>query len=221
MSERVEAHSDKLGFERLVFFSDAVMAIAITLMALEIRLPELAPDQAAAQIGAAVQALIPHIFVYVLSFLVIGTYWVVHHRLFRMMRRYNYRLMWLNIIYLMLVAFVPAATNALGMYPDLPMVTVLYSVSITLVGLSEFLVWIYALRQGYVVHVTATPRLNLYISIRILTPPLIFLLSLLIVPFSILATQLSWALMIPMFYLLRFIFPREHAERAVFESGEV
>ncbi|MFN8452905.1 MAG: hypothetical protein U0521_30895, partial [Anaerolineae bacterium] len=56
-------------------------------------------------------------------------------------------------------------------------------------------------------------------SARILTPPLVFLLSLLTIPFSPNVTELSWALMIPVFYLLRFIFPREHAARRDFEQG--
>lgn len=212
-------HAATMGFERLVFFSDAVLAIAITLMALEIRLPEMGQDASEQQIVTAVQGLVPHIFVYVLSFLVIGTYWVLHHRLFRMIRRYDYRLIWLNVVFLMFVAFVPAATNALGSYSFSPTVTALYAVSLALVGLSEYVVWWYALRQKFVQHVSSAPRLDRYISARILTPPLVFLLSLLTIPFSPNVTELSWALMIPVFYALRFIFPREHAARRDFEQG--
>src|SRR4051812_24664751 len=105
MGQQVEPandeHGDQLGFERLVFFSDAVMAIAITLMALEIRLPELQPQLTSDQVSAAFQTLLPHIGVYILSFLVIGLYWMVHHRLFRVIRRYDVTLMWLNLIFLM------------------------------------------------------------------------------------------------------------------------
>ena len=224
MSQQVEHanedHSDELGFERLVFFSDAVLAIAITLMALEIRLPELEPERAADQISVAFQALLPHIGVYILSFLVIGIYWTVHHRLFRQIRRYNSRLMWFNLFFLMMAAFLPVATNALGTYSSLPLVTAFYAVSVALVGLSEFALWLYAVRSGFMVQ-PAAKHSRLYFGIRILVPPLTFLLSILLIPVSVDWAQASWALMIPILFGLRFIFPREHAERALFEQGEL
>ncbi len=147
MAEQREQDSevlhDELGFERIVFFSDAVMAIAITLMALEIRVPELEPDLAAAQINDALRGLFPHIFVYILSFVVIGAYWLVHHRVFRQIKRFDSILIWLNLIFLMTVAFVPVATNALGTYPDLSVVAAFYAVSLALVGLAEGSMWLY------------------------------------------------------------------------------
>ena len=157
-----EKETDPLGFERLVFFSDAVMAIAITLMTLEIRLPELDPARAADPINAALLTMVPHIAVYVLSFVVIGTYWVLHHRLFRLIKRYDITLIWLNLVFLMFVAFVPVATNALGDYSGLPIVTTLYAVSLALMGLSQGGLWWYALLKNFVVFPHKAPRLGLY-----------------------------------------------------------
>lgn len=211
--------SNALGFERLVFFSDAVMAIAITLMALEIRIPDLEPEASATQLSMALRSLVPHIAVYLLSFVVIGTYWLLHHRLFRLIRRYDVTLIWINLIFLMFVAFVPAATNGLGTYSSSSVVTALYAVSLALVGLSEFVLWRYAVHKGFVVYGSSAPRLTLYITLRVLTPPAIFLLSLLVVWFDPHLAQLSWALMIPVFLALRMVFPREHAARVLFESG--
>ncbi len=223
MSDQVEnasgSRGDELGFERLVFFSDAVMAIAITLMALEIRLPELEPETSAAQISAAFQTLLPHIGVYVLSFLVIGLYWMVHHRLFRVIRRYNTTLMWFNLIFLMAVGFLPVATNALGVYPNFPLTTAFYAVSIAIVGISEFVVWFYALRKGYIPPYTARYG-ALYFALRVLIPPAIFLLSILIIPISVDWAKYSWALMVPLLYLLGLIFPAERAERVRYEQGQ-
>ena len=220
MNESVaDQHGSELGFERLVFFSDAVMAIAITLMALEIRIPELEPEVAAGQIDAAIRSLVPQVAVYLLSFVVIGTYWLLHHRLFRLIRRYDVTLIWLNLVFLMFVAFVPAATNGLGKYSSLPIVTALYAVSLASVGLSELILWRYAVNKGFVVYGSSAPRLNLYITLRLLTPPTIFLLSLLVTWLDPHLAQISWALMIPTFLALRLLFPREHAARVQFESG--
>ena len=67
-----------LGFERLVFFSDAVFAIAITLLIIEVRLPALPDDPTDADIVAALRQTLPSIFAYVLSFATIGLYWLSH-----------------------------------------------------------------------------------------------------------------------------------------------
>lgn len=211
--------SNALGFERLVFFSDAVLAIAITLMALEIRIPELAPARAAEQIGAALATLVPHIFVYVLSFLVIGLYWTIHHRLFRLIQHYNSGLIWFNLIFLMTVAFVPVATNAFGTYPQLGLTTAFYAVSVALVGLSEVALWTYATRHNF----TRTPEgapFSRYFVLRMLVPPLVFLLSIPIAVFSPDLAQISWASMMPIMYALRFLFPEGHAQRERVFEGE-
>lgn len=219
MSENAEdQRSTELGFERLVFFSDAVLAIAITLMALEIRVPEMEPEVAAAQISAAFNSLLPHIFVYVLSFLVVGMYWMVHHRLFRAIRRYDARLIWLNLIFLMIIAFLPVATNALGNYPDLPLVVAFYAVSVALVGIAEFVLWLYATRKRYLVSVDAA-RANVYFGLRMLTAPAVFLLSLLLLPLGADLTKYSWAMIVPILFGLRYLFPEAHAERQRLDTG--
>ena len=75
-----DSGSELLALERIVFFSDAVFAIAATLLALEIRLPETNNNS----FSSALFALLPSIPVYALSFVVIAAYWVAHHRLFRL-----------------------------------------------------------------------------------------------------------------------------------------
>jgi uncharacterized membrane protein len=73
-----DSESSLLALERISFFSDAVFAIAATLLALEIRLPE-AQDNS---VSSAILGLLPSIAVYALSFVVIAVYWVAHHRMF-------------------------------------------------------------------------------------------------------------------------------------------
>src|SRR5688572_2585814 len=91
-----EQHLESLGLDRIVFFSDAVIAIAITLLALDIRLPELDEPNGAA-LRDALWDLRPNYLSYLISFFVIGMYWQVHHRIFREVRRYDERLVWLNL----------------------------------------------------------------------------------------------------------------------------
>ncbi len=74
--------SDKgrLGLDRLIFFSDAVFAISITLLVLEIRLPAMEGNVTSTMLVSGLLALWPKYLAYVISFLVIGIFWIAHHR---------------------------------------------------------------------------------------------------------------------------------------------
>src|SRR5512143_3862197 len=87
---------EQLGLERIVFFSDAVMAIAITLLALDLRLPVVDAAVAGQVLPAQLAALQPRFMTFCISFIVIGIYWISHHRYFGYIRRYDTRLILLN-----------------------------------------------------------------------------------------------------------------------------
>jgi uncharacterized membrane protein len=108
----IEAGTD---VERLVFFSDAVFAIAITLLALEIRLPEL-HDPSAAGLSEALLGLWPKFSSFAISFWIVGTLWLGHHRIFHHIKRYDRRLLLINLLLLMWVALMPFSGSLLGEY---------------------------------------------------------------------------------------------------------
>ena len=164
------------GFERLVFFSDAVFAIAITLLALEIRLPDGLPATGPITFRALFGALVPHLFAYVLSFLVIGIYWTYHHRIFRYIRAYDRRLIWLNLYLLMAVAFIPFPTGLLGEHGGEEGPDVLYAATQAVAGLLAALLWRHAVVAGLLVPGVA-PALIRRTAIRAIGIPLVFLLS--------------------------------------------
>ena len=112
--KQASSEQDQLGLERLLFFSDAVFAIAITLLALEIRLPSLEGSLTNDQLFQDLLAIWPKYFSYALSFLVIGAFWMGHHRKFRFILRYDTNLILLNIFLLMGVAFIPFPTTVIG-----------------------------------------------------------------------------------------------------------
>jgi Endosomal/lysosomal potassium channel TMEM175 len=105
------------GLGRLLALADGVFAIALTLLVIEITLPEGTSD---ARLGAALVALGPRYFAYVLSFAVIARFWIAHHHVFRYLRGYDDTLLWLNFLPLMLVAFLPFPTSVLGAHGNTP-----------------------------------------------------------------------------------------------------
>ncbi|MGZ3674901.1 MAG: TMEM175 family protein [Ktedonobacterales bacterium] len=141
--QRTEVDSAR---ERLIYLSDGVFAIAITLLVLEITLPQL-PTEFAAQeqkLPGALFALWPQIATYALSFIIVSVYWTTHQRIFHYITRVDNVLIWLNILFLLSVAFLPVPTNVLGRYGDHGAAVRFYALSLMVTGLIIIALWWYA-----------------------------------------------------------------------------
>jgi len=90
-----------------VFFSDAVFAIAITLLVIDIRMPEGAAIADGHDLAAALWSLLPQFLGFLVSFVVIGSFWISHHRMFRLVRTMDGTLLFLDLLFLLFVAFIP------------------------------------------------------------------------------------------------------------------
>jgi uncharacterized membrane protein len=106
-------YNPRMEKSRLEAFSDGVFAIVITLLILDIRFP----DVAYGQFGTTLVSLLPRILAYVMSFIIIGVYWVTHHNSMHAMRKTDRSFLWLNILLLLFVSFIPFPTSLLGRYP--------------------------------------------------------------------------------------------------------
>lgn len=187
---------EDLGLERLVFFSDAVFAIAITLLVLEIRLPALEGAVSDAALRSALLALWPRFLSFLISFLVVAVFWVGHHRRFRFIRRYDSRLIWLNLLLLMSVAFVPFPTSILGEYGNRT-ATIFYALTIAWIGLVQLGLWLYA-SGGNRLTVAALPAAEKRReTLRLLAAPAVFLVSIGIAWFNDDVAKFSWLLLLP------------------------
>jgi uncharacterized membrane protein len=100
--------------ERMVFFSDAVYAIAITLLVIELHAPEFPRETSDLVQIQALARLMPHIVGFAVSFAVIGTFWMGHHRAFSLAAHYSPRVLGWNLSLLGMIAFMPFATAYLS-----------------------------------------------------------------------------------------------------------
>lgn len=135
--------------ERLTFFSDAVFAIAITLLIIEVHVPHLETRDDGAYLQTLL-ALQPSFMGFVLSFLVIGALWVAHHRVFGMLVDYGPSIMWPNMLLLMSIAFMPFATALMSSNPGARVPEVFYAASLLAAGLLQFFVFSRVLRAPFV-----------------------------------------------------------------------
>lgn len=157
--------------ERIVFFSDAVYAIAITLLAIELKVPELPYDDTA-ELYRALLSEWPRFLAFSFSFWIIAIYWVAHHRYFRYIKRYDDRLIMLNLLMLFFIALIPFTTSILGEYGNLPGGVWLYAVNMMLLGLSGAWLWRHATARHLLVDADLDPNLIQSIQLRALTTPL-------------------------------------------------
>lgn len=123
--------------ERLVFFSDAVFAIAITLLVIEIHVPEIPYRSPASAYWEALAQLAPSFVSFAISFGVIGMFWIGHHRAFSLAGRYDPRVLGWNLLLLGLIAFMPFVTALVGRYYGASVPTGLYWGWMVLIALAN------------------------------------------------------------------------------------
>lgn len=132
--------------ERMILFSDAVFAIAITILALEIKVPAIPRHQATdALLLQSLDDMIGKFFGFFVSFFIIGLYWIIHHRMFGYVVDYDRKLLWLNLIFLMAIVLMPFST---GFYSEfavrlLKVPAIVYVINIVFLGIMNFALWSY------------------------------------------------------------------------------
>jgi uncharacterized membrane protein len=136
-----------LSFERVVFFSDAVFAIVITLLVLELKVPHITEHTEPA-LRRALFELFPSVMGFVVSFLIIGLMWTEHHRIFRYIDNYNAGLLWRNLLLLLCVSFVPFPTALFSENFWSQTAFVLYTGSFGAVATAKLWIWRHAVASG-------------------------------------------------------------------------
>jgi len=180
--------------DRMVFFSDAVFAIAMTVLVLDLIIPEgLAPED----LETALVEAVPEFFAYALSFAVLAGAWLNHHRRFTVIRRFDSKLQWLNLLLLFFIAMLPMPTSFLSNYGSLlPWPPVLYAVVTSAVYLILNAIWSHAWHAGLM-----DPQVDRTVyrySFNSLIPvPVVFLASVPVAFWSPAAAMYMWLLLIP------------------------
>jgi uncharacterized membrane protein len=182
-----------LEYDRVLFFSDAVFAIAITLLVVDLRVPDVVPN-AAQEISNSTGRILS----FAISFLVIGLFWIGHHRLFRYITALNRSLIFLNLLFLGTIAFLPYPTALLfAGNTRAPAAPAFYAVCVAGAGLAELIVWLYAIRAKGLVPASISPAVRRYETAQLLPTPVVFGLS---IPVAFIApgvAPFTWILLLP------------------------
>jgi len=179
--------------DRLVAFSDCVFSIAMTLLVLSLRVPDLVGPDQGERLWATFRDQSPELFSYVLSFAVIGRYWMVHHRTFRLVREADTRLLVLNLCLLGCIALIPYPTEILGRYGDTTVAVVLYSATLALTGVANAaLTW--HLEHSDLLDPRVTEAYRHHAWVRSVTMPIVFGLAIPIAFIDPTLALVSWGI---------------------------
>ena len=181
-----------LSFERVVFFSDAVFAIVITLLVLELKVPHITLHTESALRHALVE-LLPRVAGFVISFLIIGLMWIEHHRIFRYIADYDAGLLCRNLLLLLCVSFVPFPTALFSENFWSRTAFILYTASFGGVATAKFWIWRHAV-AAKLLKPDVTPELEKRIARRSMAVPIACGVAILLSLISIFLAPLSFML---------------------------
>ncbi len=128
---------------RIEALSDNVFAIAMTLLILAFKVPEVPPSLADTELPRRLFELWPQLQSYIISFASLGYFWMNHHFQFHFIHRTNVVILLLNFLILLHIAFLPFSTELLGDYPHSRVGVILYGGNLTVLSLIMFLHWRY------------------------------------------------------------------------------
>jgi len=129
---------------RIEAFSDAIFAFSMTLLVFSIKTPDVPDNAVPGDITVWLLGLLPKFFIYIFTFIIVGIYWIAHHRTFEHIIRHDGKLMWLNLAFLLVISLLPFPTATLGEYGDNSEAVALYALFMGLSGALLMAIWVYA-----------------------------------------------------------------------------
>jgi uncharacterized membrane protein len=169
----------------------------MTVLILSLSVPLITPTKVSAeniQLIHSLRALLPDILSYVISFAILGSFWIRHHSILNFVTSVNRILLWLNILFLLTIGFIPFSTALIGRYPTLQLSLIVYGSNLIATGLTSQFLWIYAVKEGLVAHDTSDEELISRTNRRMTAGPITYLVGILVSFFSPTATLLIYIL---------------------------
>jgi uncharacterized membrane protein len=201
------ARSGFIEYDRILFFSDAVMAIAVTLLAVDLRVP-----MRAIHTSDLLNKDINSLFGFGISFAVIGLFWLGHHGIFRYITAFDRPLVALNLLFLGTIAFLPYPTDVLSRPSSDTGAVIFYAICAGAAGLAEAAVWMYATRRGSGLADPSVSQVRLQTTLRIARIPAVFLASIPIALVAPVVAQYFWIMILITGIAINRLVPRHGSE---------
>ncbi len=137
---------------RVETFSDGIFAIIVTILVLEIKVPEVEHHNSMSELIIALTYLLPKIISWMISFLIVCVIWVNHHRIFEQLKFITHGLFWFNANLLLWCSFIPFPTALMGDYINNPISFCAFGIILALMSFSFYLMRLKILKNNFVLH---------------------------------------------------------------------
>ncbi|HXQ92654.1 MAG TPA: TMEM175 family protein [Nitrososphaerales archaeon] len=144
MSSEVHHVLPGLGKERLESLTDGIFGTVMTVLVLSLSVPIVTSN---ANLIEDLNPLYPNILSYIISFAILGTFWIRHHSMFHYVIRVDRILLWLNISFLMTIGFIPFSTALIGRYPFFQTPLIIYGANLIATNVTSQFLWFYSSKR--------------------------------------------------------------------------
>lgn len=207
----------RIRLEHVISFSDAIFAFSITFMAVLIEMPSLAENLTQEQvIESLVEDLGPRFAIYVISFFVIGVYWISYHQIFNHIVGSRGVIVWLNLVFLFFITLIPFAVDLQVDYGSYQIIFILYALVLTFAGLLLTLIWLHASKNRLVDKSLSHTKIENILLESVLLPS-VFLISILVSVIDLQVAYYFWLVIIPTKIIVRKKYGKHTIEE---EEGE-
>jgi len=184
--------------ERVISFSDAVFAFAITLMALSIDIPDLPTHLTQSELLDKLYELYPQFESYVISFAVIAIFWVSYHQVFNHIKGSHITMVYLNLLFLLLITLLSLSTSLVINYGTYQIPYIIYCFIVIMTSSLLATIWWHATRNKRLVD----KNLHLFfikgVLVNLMSIPIVFTISIIISFVNLDIAQYFWLIIAPL-----------------------
>ena len=191
----------EIGKNRIEALSDGIFAIVMTLLILEIHVPNLPPHAANIEVAPALLALWPKFVSYIVTFVSLGFFWVGHHIMYHAIRCADRILLWLNIFFFMFVSLLPFSTSVLNAFSEAFIAPLLFGANLSVIGWILFFQWQYANSQSDMLADFVSAESRKTVRFRMLIVPAATTLTAVICFWSVGISLAIYLLLLPLYML--------------------
>ncbi|HEX6293861.1 MAG TPA: TMEM175 family protein [Nitrososphaeraceae archaeon] len=184
--------------ERVISFSDAVFAFAITLMALSIDIPDLPTHMTQSELLDKLYDLYPQFESYVISFAVIAIFWVSYHQVFNHIKGSHITMVYLNLLFLLLITLLSLSTSLVINYGTYQIPYIIYCFIVIMTSSLLATIWWHATRNKRLVDKTLHPFFIKGILVNLMSIPIVFTISIIISFVNLDIAQYFWLIIAPL-----------------------
>ena len=133
---------------RIQDWTDGIFAFSMTLLIVSVTMPDTSGKVSEQLLSSKLIDMVPTFLTFILSFVLIAIFWMVHHKQFQSIRRSNDTLVWINVVLMLLVVFMPFTTDLVDDYNYLKIANIVFNLNMFLIGLMFYIQYSYSASHG-------------------------------------------------------------------------